>query len=208
MFGGPLRPFVKKHVEGNVFYKLLGKLGVSPDFFTWLEIPWSLLAAYFIYADNIPLALPFVFLAMVWDGIDGAYARTLNKTTVVGAYVEGVLDLYVEIIVMLGIIAWKYPFEGALFICLSLILSYSKPRVAMFINTDNRDWPSIGEKFERRLLLGLTMIVYCFMPSFKFYGYEIDVFSVSLYLMSLMVFVGGIQRMLYAVNMIRDKGLK
>lgn len=204
MIGKFLRPYTKRFVEGNLIYKLLGKVGISPNMFSLIAIVWAGGAAYFIYRGELLISLPFLVLAMIWDGIDGAYARTVNRVTLFGAYLEGMIDLYVEVIVVLGIIVWKYPFEGALFMTLSLLLSYTKPRVALVIPAGNEDWPSIGEKVERRFILVLAIGIYAFYPTFIVGGYVFDVLSVALYLLSLFVFIGGIQRMLYAKKMINE----
>lgn len=204
MFGKFLRPYTKRLVEGNVIYKLFGKIGISPNLFSLIAIVWAGISAYFIYKGELLISLPFLILAMAWDGIDGAYARTIGRVSRIGAYIEGMIDLYVEVIILLGIIAWKYPFEGALFMILSLLLSYAKPRVALFIPSTNEDWSSIGEKVERRVILVLAVVIYAFYPTFTVGGYTFDVLSVALYLLSLLVFIGGIQRIMYARKMIKE----
>lgn len=205
-----IRPIVKKNIEGNPVYKFLGRIGVGPDFFSWLAIVWAVFGAFFILENRLWWALPFVVLAMMWDGIDGAYARTLHRTTRFGAYIEGMIDLYVEVIVMLAVIVWQYPIEGALVMILSMMLSYAKPRLAQVIPAKDVDWPGIGEKFQRRLFFLIAMFVHLVFPSFEIAGKIMDTFSVMMYLLALMVFIGGIQRIMYAKKMIKEyeKGMK
>ena len=142
---------------------------------------------------------------MAWDAIDGAYARTAGKTSLFGAYIEGIFDVYVEVIIFLGLIAWDYSFEASLAMMLSLILSYAKPRVSQIVNIKDIDWPGIGGKLERRLMLFLSLIIACFLPSFNAIGKSFDTLSILLYLLAFIVFIGGIQRMYFAKKII-EKG--
>lgn len=195
MLGKSLRPYFRKVFEGNIVLRMVAKLHVPPNIFSFIAVILAFFGAYYLSKGEILLSFPFVFLAFGWDAIDGAYARAAGKSTAWGAYIEGIYDLYVEIIVFLGLVLWDYPFEASLAMMLSLILSYTKPRAAQIIPLKDVDWPGIGEKFDRRLILLVSLVVAYFYP---------ETFQYALYFLSVVVFVGGIQRMYHAKKLIND----
>lgn len=200
-----LRAKVKQFVENNIILKLIAKLKIPPNIFSFLAVVLALPGAYFLSQGRILISLIFIGPALAWDAIDGAYARTAGKTSLFGAYIEGIFDVYVEVIIFLGLVAWKYPFEASLAMMLSLILSYAKPRVAQIVSIKDIDWPGIGGKFDRRLIFFLSLIVAYFFPSFVLAGKIFDTMSWLLYLLSVIVFIGGIQR-IYSAKKIIEKG--
>jgi len=200
-----LRSQVKRLVENNIILKLIAKLKIPPNAFSFIAIILAIPGAYFLSQGNILASLPFTGLALAWDAIDGAYARTAGKTSQFGAYIEGIFDVYVEVIIFLGLIAWNYSFEASLAMMLSLILSYAKPRVSQIVNIKDVDWPGIGGKFDRRLIFFLSLIIAYFLPSFNAIGKSFDTLSILLYLLAFIVFIGGIQRMYFAKKII-EKG--
>jgi phosphatidylglycerophosphate synthase len=205
MFVKLLRSQVKKLVENNIVLKLIAKLKIPPNFFSFLAIVLALPGAYFLSQGQILMSLIFIGPALAWDAIDGAYARTACKTSQFGAYIEGIFDVYVEVIIFLGLVAWNYSFEASLAMMLSLILSYAKPRVSQIVSVKDVDWPGIGGKFERRLIFFLSLIIAYFFPSFNAIGMSFDTLSILLYLLSAVVFIGGIQRIYFAKKII-EKG--
>ncbi|OGJ42467.1 hypothetical protein A3B60_03635 [Candidatus Peregrinibacteria bacterium RIFCSPLOWO2_01_FULL_39_12] len=196
---------MKRLVENNIILKLIAKLKIPPNAFSFIAIILAIPGAYFLSQGNILASLPFTGLALAWDAIDGAYARTAGKTSQFGAYIEGIFDVYVEVIIFLGLIAWNYSFEASLAMMLSLILSYAKPRVSQIVNIKDVDWPGIGGKFDRRLIFFLSLIIAYFLPSFNAIGKSFDTLSILLYLLAFIVFIGGIQRMYFAKKII-EKG--
>ncbi|MDD4251214.1 MAG: hypothetical protein PHX27_03415, partial [Candidatus ainarchaeum sp.] len=77
----------------------------------------------------------------------------------------------------------------------SMLSSYAKPRVALIIITDNRDWPAIGEHGDKLLLVLIAL----FLASIGFY-----VIEYFLYLIAVISFIGTIQRMFYAKKLISE----
>ncbi|MEK6821521.1 MAG: CDP-alcohol phosphatidyltransferase family protein, partial [archaeon] len=138
-------------------------------------------------------------LSGVWDAIDGTVARALNLQSLWGNYFETMIDKLVEIIVFVGL-AFVAPVAAIAALGLGLLSSYAKPRVALVIITDNRDWPAIGEHADKMVLLWLGVLVSVFVPFVN--GWR--VIEITLGLIALISLIGTIQRMQYAKRLIAD----
>ena len=182
---------------------LIAKTGINPNIFSSFALLWAAIAAYFIANKNIIVGLMFVLLAAIWDALDGSLARMAKKVTKFGNYIDSLTDRYVEIIIYLGFALAGFYIEAFLVVTGSLLVSYAKARTALVIPIDNRDWPTIGERFERLFFLIIVMFVSTFIPDITLVGYSISSMSFFLYLIAIMVYMGGIHRIIYARNLIK-----
>jgi len=196
MLGDYLRKKVNN--SSSAVGEVIGKTGINPNLFSLGAIPIALIAAYFIYIKNYPIALIFILFAAIWDAIDGSVARAQKKASKFGNYFDALLDKYVEIAIYLGFAISGYEFEAFLVISGSLVLSYAKPRTAMVIPIDNHDWPAIGERSDRMIFLAISMIIRTFVSNITFRGHEFDILSILLIILGTIVYIGSIQRILYA----------
>ena len=201
MLGTKLRKILKKPLEKIGL--LLAKTGISPNVFSSIALLWAVIAAYFIANKNIAIGLVFVILTAIWDGLDGSLARALNKVTKFGNYLDALIDRYVEILIYLGFALAGFEIEAFLIISGSLLVSYAKARTAIVVPVDNQDWPSMGERPDRFILLVTAMIINLFLPSIIILGYTISSMSIFLYLIATMIYIGSVQRIFYAKNIIK-----
>jgi len=90
---------LRKIFEGisNKIGKVLGKTGLSPNFFTFLILVFGFIAAYFIYLGFFKLAIFFILISGLFDFIDGAVAKVNKKETKFGALFDSVSDKTSEI---------------------------------------------------------------------------------------------------------------
>ena len=170
------------------------KLKVSPNVISVLGLILAIIGAYFVTQQNWLLALIFFILAPTMDLIDGTVARALNKRSNWGNYFETMIDKLVDF-AMLGSFVFFYPVAAVLALGFSALSSYAKPRVALIIITDNRDWPAIGEHADK-LVLVLVALLLATM-GFNYIEY-------FLYLIALITAVGTLQRMIYAKKLIKE----
>ncbi|ABK14669.1 MAG: CDP-alcohol phosphatidyltransferase family protein [Methanothrix sp.] len=101
-----LRSRLVRRERTDVLLKPFARLRLHP-------IAWSLLSLPFAFAGMLLLGrgelIPglLMFLASgAMDVIDGAVARATSTVTLLGAYVDGVLDRYVEILLILGLMLY------------------------------------------------------------------------------------------------------
>ncbi|MCK4327302.1 MAG: CDP-alcohol phosphatidyltransferase family protein [Candidatus Diapherotrites archaeon] len=197
MIGKPLRKWAEKNVT-NPIGALLAKTGITPNQFTMLSIPVVLAAAYFIYIRDWPMALVLVVVSIIWDNFDGAIARATNRVTKFGSYLDYMIDKVVELTIYTAFALAGYPAESIIAASLNMLNSVAKPAVAIRIPMGNEDWPAIGERSERMLLLMIGMAAAIFYPQIA--GYE--TISVAIWLVALLCLIGTAQRMLFARKLI------
>ncbi len=200
MLGGKLRKKLEKRLEGISL--VIAKTGINPNVFSSIALVWAVLAAYFIASMDMVSGLIFVVLASIWDALDGSLARVTNRVTKFGNYMDAMIDRYVEVIILLGFAFSGFFIESFLVVSGSLLVSYAKARTAIVVSIDNHDWPAIGERFERLLLLVIALAINIFLPTINLMGFSISTLSFFLYLIAAMVYIGVAQRIFYAKNLI------
>lgn len=200
MLGGKLRKKLENRLE--VISSLIARTGINPNVFSSIALVWAVLAAYFIANMYMVSGLIFVILASIWDALDGSLARVSYKVTKFGNYLDAMIDRYVEIIILLGFAFSGFWIESFLVVSGSLLVSYTKARTALVVPIDNRDWPAIGERFERLLLLVIAIMISIFLPDFTILEFKISTISFFLYLIAAIVYIGSVQRIFYAKNII------
>ena len=194
--------------------KTLDKVGLA---FAWTHVPpnvFSSLAlllaaggALLFHLHHHILAFVLIGLACLWDTIDGGVARAQKRVTKFGYYLEGIIDKWVEVIIYLGLAVSGFALEAFLVISASLLLSFAKPRAAMVVPLGEHDWPAIGERFERLLLLNVGLLASLFWPTIRFAHHEVATLAIFLRILFVVVLIGGIQRILYAKKIIERGGL-
>lgn len=75
---------------------IFSKLPFPPNCYTWLTVPIAALGMISLIYDGIWLGISFFLLAGILDLIDGAVARSLNKTSHYGAFLDGSLDRFID----------------------------------------------------------------------------------------------------------------
>ncbi|MFA6268425.1 MAG: CDP-alcohol phosphatidyltransferase family protein [archaeon] len=172
------------------------KLKVNPNLISVFGLALALIGAYFVVQQQWILAFVFFLLSPVMDLIDGTTARALNKTGNWGNYFETMIDKFVDF-AMIGSFVFipQFAVGAVLALGFSAISSYAKPRVALIIITDNRDWPAIGEHADKLVLVLLALLLATFGLNYIEY---------FLYLIALISAVGSVQRMVYAKDLIKE----
>ncbi len=131
------------------------------------------------------------------DFFDGSFAEAKNQKSFFGNYFDAVVDKIVEAFIYFGL-AFNYPLLAFLCFSTTMLVSYAKPRVALVIETDNHDWPAIGERADRLILLLGGLLVVEFIQFYSF-----DLIQIILGLIVLVNSIGFIQRITYAKNLIK-----
>jgi phosphatidylglycerophosphate synthase len=80
--------------------KSFAKLGLSPNQWTLVSVIPAIASAYFIIQQEyIPAAALFIIAAFL-DMVDGAVARATGKASAFGAYLDTMVDRYVEFLIV------------------------------------------------------------------------------------------------------------
>ena len=204
MYGGLFRYKLSDYLDrlGGI----VGKTRIPPNLFSFLALPIAGVAAYFFATHRYTWALGFMLLAFAWDALDGGVARSQGKATQWGSYLDPLIDKYVEIVVQVGLALAGYSIEALLVITGSLVLSYAKARAAIAVPIDNHDWPAVGERVDRVMLLTIAVVAAIVFPTVGIAGKKYSLMSILLYLTAVVVYIGGVQRMFYANMLIKAGG--
>jgi len=122
------------------FYKVDLKIGglfswvpLTPNQWTFLGLFPAFISFYLLINQKFVLAACFLLLSSFFDLIDGAVARATGRVTKLGAYLDTIVDRYVEGLIVFGLIFVSLPdfFLPAtawifLYLFGSLITTYSK----------------------------------------------------------------------------------
>ncbi len=84
--------------------KTFAKLGLSPNQWTFLTIIPTLIALYFLIERQFLIAAGFFILSAFIDLVDGSVARIMGKVSKLGAYLDTIMDRYVEGIIVFGLL--------------------------------------------------------------------------------------------------------
>lgn len=113
--------------------KTLGRLPVTPNQWTLLSVVFALIGLHFTINFNFLLALISFFVSGILDFIDGSVARAKNMSSSAGAYIDTIVDRYIEGIMFLGLLFVSLPtiiFPSYIWIFLalfgSMLTTYTK----------------------------------------------------------------------------------
>ncbi|MHA1714748.1 MAG: CDP-alcohol phosphatidyltransferase family protein [Promethearchaeota archaeon] len=110
---------MKRLFKGRLINKiatLFDKMGITPNQITIFSLMFPLLAGIFIYlgvfgfqVGNLLMFLiftelhgVFIFLLILFDGIDGALARSSSSITLFGGFLDSVIDRITDFMVIMG----------------------------------------------------------------------------------------------------------
>ena len=145
----------------NRIAKILVVLKFSPNTITWTGLGLVLASClYYIFSgNNLVLGILLAF-SFSFDSLDGAVARITGNSSHYGGYLDAVIDRYQEIAIYI-VLAHVNGFWPVCFFAItgSLLVSYSKARVAVEIPIDNESWPDLAERLERIILICSGLIL-------------------------------------------------
>lgn len=88
---------------------IFSRLGLSPNQWTMLSVLPALVSFYFLITEDFLLATLFFGISAFFDLIDGSVARVTGKVTKKGAYLDTVVDRYIEFIVLSALLFIALP---------------------------------------------------------------------------------------------------
>lgn len=97
-----------KNLE-RIIAKVFSPLPITPNQYTLIALLSIFITLYFLINQNIILAIIFFLIAGFLDLVDGAVARHKNMVSKTGAYLDTVVDRYIESILLLGMLFLSLP---------------------------------------------------------------------------------------------------
>ena len=159
--------FSKK--TGNFF----SKFGLSPNQWTIVSLIPVIVSLYFLVNESFLIAGMLFLLSAFIDIIDGSVARYSNKVSVKGAYLDTIVDRYVEGIILVGLLfvslpVFYLPSPVWIFLYLfgSLMTTYSKAAAKEKGLVEKELKGGLLERAERLLILFFGIIIASVDPFF------------------------------------------
>jgi archaetidylinositol phosphate synthase len=174
---------------------------ISPNVLTFGALILALPACWAISDGRYLLAVLFILLSGAVDLVDGCVARGLNRSTKFGSYWDAMIDRYVDCLLYLGFVLDGYELEAFLATTGTVLTSYAKPRTAMVVAIYAQDWPTIGERAERFVLLLAGLVLATWIPSIA--GWS--TIGLMLWATALMTHVGAVQRILMTRRLVQGE---
>lgn len=84
----------------------LASLGLSPNAWTLLSIVPALFGTASLFYGRLGLGLILFSLSAFIDIVDGTVARVTHQATKKGAFIDGIVDRYVELLLYLGLLMY------------------------------------------------------------------------------------------------------
>ena len=172
---------------------------IPPNVLTFGALVFAVPACWAIADGRYPLAVLFIILSGAVDLVDGCVARGLDRTTKFGSYWDAMIDRYVDCLLYLGFVLDGYELEAFLAMTGTLLTSYAKPRTAMVVAIYAQDWPTIGERAERFVLLLAGLVLATWVPTLG----DWSTIGLVLWATALMAHVGAVQRILMTRWLVR-----
>ena len=112
---------------------VFSKAGLTPNQYTLLTLILAIITFFFLTQEIFIVAAAFMILAAFFDFVDGSVARVRSMASRKGAYIDTVMDRYVEGIIVFGLLfaalpALVLPAYAWIFLYLfgSLMTTYAK----------------------------------------------------------------------------------
>lgn len=159
-------------------------LRISPNTWTILSIIPAILGFISLaYYQNLLAALILFMLAGFIDAVDGAVARVTSRVSALGAFLDGVIDRYVEILIYLGLLVFLlgrkefFLLDNSLWISLlifgaimpTFVRAYADHKKVVTEAADLKKMGGLVERPERLILIYLALIAGIFEVQYLIY---------------------------------------
>ncbi|MCL2157647.1 MAG: CDP-alcohol phosphatidyltransferase family protein [Methanobrevibacter sp.] len=181
-----IRPILEKFLS-----PIAKKIDIDPNLVTISSLIIAALAAVSFTLNELILGGVLIFLSGLLDVLDGAVARSQNKTTKFGAFLDSTTDRFSDTLIIIGLIAGGYTtwIIGVLAIHSSLTVSYVRA------SAESKGIPctvGIGERASRLLIL----IVGAFVAAYLGRMYM----GIAILILVIIAYITVIQRIIHVWN--------
>ncbi|MBU0613093.1 CDP-alcohol phosphatidyltransferase family protein [Patescibacteria group bacterium] len=167
--------------------KLAAKISPQPNVWTIVSLLPAIIGIYLIARENILWGIIMFILAGVMDAIDGAVARSQNRTTYLGAFLDGIADRFVDFLLIFSFlfldlpdffmpISWWIVIAAYFALMPTFIVAYANHRRAVPDPTEKVIW-RILHRTEMYPLFVIALIVAMFSLTWAMY---IIIFTITL----------------------------
>ncbi len=158
--------------------KIFSKIPLTPNQWTIFSLVPAIIAVYFLSQQNFLIAGSLFIFASFLDMVDGAVARVTKTASKFGAYLDTVVDRYVEAIIVFGLLfvglpEFYIPAYAWIFLYLfgGMMTTYAKAaaKEKEIIPEGKELKGGILERSERLIILFVGIIAAAFNPVYLTY---------------------------------------
>jgi len=157
------------------------KLRLSPNMWTMISLIPILISLYFLLKSNFLLAAIFFIISAFLDIVDGSVARVTGRVSKFGAYLDTVVDRYVEAIIIFALLfaalpVITIPYLPAIPIAAWLYLYFFGSIMTTYVKAAAKEKEIIGqgnelkggllERADRMILLFIGILAAVYDPLF------------------------------------------
>ena len=142
------------------------RLRLSPNQWTLLSLIPILIALYFLIREQFLWAALFFIISSFLDLVDGSVARVTGQVTKLGAYLDTIVDRYVEGIIIFGLLFaslpnWIFPVQAWIFLYFfgSLMTTYAKAAAREKDLVEKELKGGLLERAERLIILFIGILL-------------------------------------------------
>ncbi|MCD7782044.1 MAG: CDP-alcohol phosphatidyltransferase family protein [Methanosphaera sp.] len=172
----------------NITEKIGKNIPLDPNTVTLIGLFISIFAGVLFASGNLIAGAIFILLSGVCDMIDGAIARSLDRRTRFGGFLDSVCDRFADVAILIGIMYGGYidPILTALAIHSSLTVSYVRSRA----ETEGvKCSVGIAERAERLLIIVVGSIIAGLLGGSK------DIMFIAIGILTVLSYITVFQRM-------------
>jgi len=160
---------------------VFSKLGLSPNQWTLFTLVPTFVALYFLIKESFLLAAVFFIVASFIDVVDGSVARVTGRVSKLGAYLDTIIDRYVEGIIIFGLLfaslpnlviaEFSFPLSALVFIYFfgSFMTTYAKAAAKEKGLVEKELKGGILERAERLIILFIGILLAIYNPLYLTY---------------------------------------
>jgi len=165
--------------------KFFSGFPLTPNQYTLISVIFAFFGFCFLIKNNLPVSLILFLIAGLLDFIDGAVARYKNIVTKIGAYLDTVVDRYIEGFLLFGMLFLPLPkilVAGYIWIFLilfgSLLTTYAKAAAKEKELVTKELKGGLLSRGERIILLLISLILWIIDPTFIWMTYLLILIAV------------------------------
>ena len=156
------------------------KIPLTPNQWTIISLIPAILAAYFLARDQFLFAAGLFIIAAFLDLVDGSVARVTGRVSKFGAYLDTIVDRYVEALIIFALLFVSLPSSGfflpikawiLLYFFGAMMTTYAKSAAKeKEIIEGNELKGGLLERAERLIILFLGIVAAAFDPIWLSYA--------------------------------------
>lgn len=177
------------------------KIPLSANQWTLLTLVPTVVALWYLVQEQFLLAAAFFIVASFIDVVDGAVARVTGTASKLGAYLDTIIDRYVEGIIVFGLLFaalpdWVLPVRAWIFLYFfgAMMTTYAKAAAKEKELTQGELKGGLLERAERLLILFVGILAAAWNPLW---------FTYVVALLAVLANVSALQRVGMTVRMAR-----